>query len=99
MQVLAKSCKMIPVMVMGTLVGGKRYSVIEYVCVGLIAGGISLFAAQVRTHRLAEPGASLCKVCLCMSSCRRDAHCISCRTSQLHKVVVRQIAASRSTRC
>lgn len=46
-QVLAKSCKMIPVMIMGTLVGGKRYSVIEYVCAGLIAGGISLFAAQV----------------------------------------------------
>ena len=44
---LAKSCKMIPVMIMGTLVGGKRYSVIEYVCSGLIAGGISLFAAQV----------------------------------------------------
>lgn len=38
---------MIPVMIMGTLVGGKRYSVIEYVCSGLIAGGISLFAAQV----------------------------------------------------
>ena len=45
-QVLAKSCKMIPVMVVGTIVGGKRYSVVEYLCAGLIAGGISLFAAQ-----------------------------------------------------
>lgn len=47
MQVLAKSCKMVPVMIMGTLVGGKRYSTIEYLCVGLIAGGVSLFASQV----------------------------------------------------
>jgi UAA transporter family len=52
LQVLAKSCKMIPVMVMGTLVGGKRYSMIEYVCAGLIAGGISLFAAQVTVYGL-----------------------------------------------
>lgn len=43
---------MIPVMVMGTLVGGKRYSVVEYLCAGLIAGGISLFAAQVSTSAL-----------------------------------------------
>jgi UAA transporter family len=43
---------MIPVMIMGTLVGGKRYSVIEYMCAGLIAGGISLFAAQVSRNTL-----------------------------------------------
>jgi UAA transporter family len=55
LQVLAKSCKMIPVMIMGTLVGGKRYSVIEYVCSGLIAGGISLFAAQVNVMACCLP--------------------------------------------
>jgi len=60
--VLAKSCKMIPVMVMGTLVGGKRYSLAEYLCAGLIAGGISLFAAQGSgkvAQKLAAPNAPL----------------------------------------
>lgn len=37
---------MVPVMIMGTLVGGKKYSMVEYGCVGLIAGGVSLFASQ-----------------------------------------------------
>lgn len=34
---------MIPVMLMGVLIRGKKYSVIEYICVLLITGGISLF--------------------------------------------------------
>ena len=46
MQVLAKSCKMIPVMLMGTLVSGKRYSSIEYFCALVLAAGISLFASK-----------------------------------------------------
>ena len=41
---LAKSCKMIPVMVMGTLIGGTFYSALEYACALMIAAGISLFA-------------------------------------------------------
>jgi len=43
-QVLAKSCKMIPVMLMGTVLSGKRYSVFEYSCAAAIAGGVALFA-------------------------------------------------------
>jgi solute carrier family 35 (UDP-galactose transporter), member B1 len=61
-QVLAKSCKMIPVMVMGTLIGGKFYSTLEYLCAGLIAIGISLFAGQSSSHvtkKLANPNAPL----------------------------------------
>ena len=58
-QVLAKSCKMVPVMIMGTLVGGKRYSMVEYVCVGLIAGGVSLFASQARLASQVYPFAYL----------------------------------------
>lgn len=37
-QVLAKSSKMIPVMVMGTVLHGKAYTVIEYICCLLISG-------------------------------------------------------------
>ena len=57
-QVLAKSCKMIPVMVMGTILGGKRYGSLEYVCAGLIAAGISLFAtksSKAAANRLVAP--------------------------------------------
>lgn len=42
-QVLAKSCKMIPVMLMRLIVNKKRYSLIEYVSVLLVTAGISAF--------------------------------------------------------
>lgn len=38
-QVLAKSSKMIPVMLMGTVLHGKRYSALEYACCLAISGG------------------------------------------------------------
>ena len=37
-QVLAKSSKMIPVMLMGTVLHGKRYSALEYACCLAISG-------------------------------------------------------------
>lgn len=43
-QVLAKSCKMLPVMAMGVLVGRKRYTTAEYLCGILVSLGIALFA-------------------------------------------------------
>lgn len=61
-QVLAKSCKMIPVMLMGTLISGKYYSTLEYLCAILIAAGISLFAKQSSskvTSKLVAPNAPL----------------------------------------
>jgi UDP-galactose transporter B1 len=36
--VLAKSSKMIPVMLMGSLLHGKRYSLLEYACCMAISG-------------------------------------------------------------
>lgn len=59
-QVLAKSCKMIPVMVMGTIIGGKRYGSMEYFCAALIAAGISLFAqkgSRTVANKLVAPNA------------------------------------------
>ncbi|XP_048441067.1 UDP-galactose/UDP-glucose transporter 3-like [Pyrus x bretschneideri] len=62
-QVLAKSSKMIPVMLMGTLVYGKRYSFPEYVCTLLVAGGVSVFAllktSSKTISKLAHPNAPL----------------------------------------
>lgn len=59
-QVLAKSCKMIPVMIMGTILGGKRYGSLEYLCAALIAMGISLFAqrsSSAAASKLVAPNA------------------------------------------
>ncbi|KAH6809486.1 UDP-galactose transporter 3 [Perilla frutescens var. frutescens] len=62
-QVLAKSSKMIPVMLMGTLVYGIKYTVPEYVCTFLVAGGVSTFALSKTSSKtiskLAHPNAPL----------------------------------------
>lgn len=42
-QVLAKACKMIPVMLMRIVLVGTKYSLKEYLAVGLITGGIAVF--------------------------------------------------------
>ncbi|CAK9137101.1 unnamed protein product [Ilex paraguariensis] len=61
--VLAKSSKMIPVMLMGTLVYGVRYTLPEYVCTLLVAGGVSVFALSKTSSKtiskLAHPNAAL----------------------------------------
>mmetsp|Transcript_101 Transcript_101/g.175 ORF Transcript_101/g.175 Transcript_101/m.175 type:complete len:324 (-) Transcript_101:552-1523(-) len=66
-QVLVKSCKMVPVMVMGTVLYGKRYSMVEYICMSLIGVGVALFGRKSSSKvssRLANPntvlGYSLC---------------------------------------
>ncbi|KAF4375260.1 hypothetical protein F8388_001017 [Cannabis sativa] len=62
-QVLAKSSKMIPVMLMGTLVYGIRYTFPEYLCTLLVAGGVSVFAllktSSKTISKLAHPNAPL----------------------------------------
>ncbi|KAD3642228.1 hypothetical protein E3N88_31452 [Mikania micrantha] len=62
-QVLAKSSKMIPVMLMGTLVYGIRYTFPEYICTLLVAGGVSAFAlaksSSKTISKLAHPNAPL----------------------------------------
>ncbi|KAK9192044.1 hypothetical protein WN943_020660 [Citrus x changshan-huyou] len=62
-RVLAKSSKMIPVMLMGTLVYGIRYTLPEYICTLLVAGGVSSFALMKTSSKtiskLAHPNAPL----------------------------------------
>ncbi|KAG5411621.1 hypothetical protein IGI04_007940 [Brassica rapa subsp. trilocularis] len=62
-QVLAKSSKMIPVMLMGTLVYGIRYTFPEYICPFLVAGGVAVFAllktSSKTISKLAHPNAPL----------------------------------------
>eukprot|EP00752_Nemacystus_decipiens_P004865 g4428.t1 len=47
---LGKSCKMIPVMLFGVLFAKKRYSLREYLCVGLITAGIVTFNLSKTAH-------------------------------------------------
>jgi UDP-galactose transporter B1 len=42
-QALGKSCKMVPVMLFGVLIRGKKYKPFEYLCVFLVTAGITLF--------------------------------------------------------
>lgn len=42
-QALGKSCKMVPVMLLGVLIRGKKYRAFEYLCVALVTVGITLF--------------------------------------------------------
>ncbi|KAL1526530.1 hypothetical protein AB1Y20_015239 [Prymnesium parvum] len=42
-QVLGKSCKMVPVMAGGLLLGGKRYTLMEYVQVIMVTVGVCVF--------------------------------------------------------
>jgi UDP-galactose transporter B1 len=50
-QVLAKSCKMIPVVLMGFIFARKSYSVQQLVAVGLISFGISIFMFDRFGHK------------------------------------------------
>ncbi|CAI7787917.1 unnamed protein product [Closterium sp. NIES-53] len=62
-QVLAKSSKMIPVMLAGAIIYGVRYTLPEYVCTLLVAGGVSMFAlfksSSKAMSKLASPNAPL----------------------------------------
>ncbi|KAJ1691214.1 hypothetical protein LUZ63_015369 [Rhynchospora breviuscula] len=62
-QVLAKSSKMIPVMLMGTILYGVKYTIPEYICSFLVAGGVSTFAllktSSKTMKKLANPNAPL----------------------------------------
>jgi len=42
-QVLGKSCKPIPVMILGVLLARKRYPLMKYICVLFIVAGVALF--------------------------------------------------------
>eukprot|EP00455_Lapot_gusevi_P006895 TRINITY_DN1296_c0_g1_i1.p1 TRINITY_DN1296_c0_g1~~TRINITY_DN1296_c0_g1_i1.p1 ORF type:complete len:388 (-),score=121.73 TRINITY_DN1296_c0_g1_i1:99-1262(-) len=46
MVTLVKSCKLVPVMIMGTVVGKKSYSVTEYLCCVLISLGVVMFTCM-----------------------------------------------------
>lgn len=44
MQALGKSCKMIPVMLMGVVIRKRRYKLRDYLCVALVTLGVAMFS-------------------------------------------------------
>lgn len=55
-QTLGKCAKMIPVLIWGTCIGGKRYTLIDYIVAAAVAGGCTLFllAGNIRAKHSAE---------------------------------------------
>jgi len=56
-QVVGKSCKPIPVMLLGVLVGRKRYPILKYIFILMIVVGVAIFMYKDKT--VAANGASL----------------------------------------
>lgn len=56
MQVVGKSAKPIPVMILGVLIGRKSYSIQRYVCVILIVIGVILFMYKDKTPTTQQDG-------------------------------------------
>jgi len=71
-QVLAKSCKSIPVMFMGLLVFRKKYSLVKYACVIMVALGIALFMIQSGGHHKTTVQTTTFGVCLLLGSLALD---------------------------
>jgi len=58
-QVVGKSCKPIPVMVLGVLVGRKKYPLLKYLFILLIVVGVALFMYKDKAAKTSEGGGSL----------------------------------------
>jgi len=73
-QVLAKSCKPIPVMVMGLLVFRRKYSLVKYLCVFMVAAGIALFMMPSGgpSHRASETSPTTLGILLLLGSLALD---------------------------
>ena len=51
-QVIGKSCKPIPVMVLGVLVGRKKYPLLKYLFILMIVAGVAMFMYKEGAHVL-----------------------------------------------
>merc|ERR550534_2297331 len=58
-QVIGKSCKPIPVMVLGVLVGGKKYPTLKYIFILMIVAGVALFMYKDSAAQKAGSGDGL----------------------------------------
>lgn len=68
MQALGKSCKMVPVMLLGVVIRGRKYSVREYMCVLLITAGVGMFSYRPEKAAASEAPTSALGVGLLLAS-------------------------------
>jgi len=67
-QVIGKSCKPIPVMILGVIIGKKSYPLLKYLFVLMIVAGVALFMYKDKAHKQAgEPGIGLGELMLLLS--------------------------------
>lgn len=59
MQALGKSSKMVPVMLLGIVIRGRRYTRRDFACVGLITAGVAMFSYKPAAAAAAAPTSSL----------------------------------------
>ncbi|KAK8817786.1 hypothetical protein WA538_004501, partial [Blastocystis sp. DL] len=74
-QVLAKSCKMIPVLVAGTLFGTRRYSIQKYISVFVMTAGIILFQLNSKSKKATATSNSTFGLVLLFLSLCMDGVC------------------------
>merc|ERR1719195_1440220 len=55
-QVIGKSCKPIPVMVLGVLVGRKRYPLLKYLFILMIVAGVAMFMYKDKAAKASSDG-------------------------------------------
>merc|ERR1719322_1587461 len=66
-QVVGKSCKPIPVMILGVLFGGKRYPLLKYLFVFLIVAGVALFMYKDKPKSSTETALGIGEILLLVS--------------------------------
>ena len=59
LQVIGKSCKPIPVMVLGVLVGRKSYPLLKYLFILMIVAGVAMFMYKDGSKKGAQGGEGL----------------------------------------
>lgn len=81
-KVLSKSFKIVPIMVMGKILGNKEYPFYDYVVAGIIALGITLFLVRVaiRANRVCPTcGEQSCRRGVAMIARKSDADSLLAR--------------------
>ena len=66
-QVIGKSCKPIPVMILGVLIGRKKYPLLKYLFVFLIVAGVALFMYKDKPKSSTETALGIGEILLLVS--------------------------------
>lgn len=101
MQALGKSCKMVPVMVMGVFIRRKRYSLREVLCVFLVTAGVAAFSFKPKKAGGGDGPTTPLGAALLLASLTMDGvtgplqeRLVACHAPTTHQLMFWQNAAS-----